>query len=198
MHCGWDTACALPDDLAAWQRSLTAPNAPGEKWVGTFASVTVPKESKLAVRMQALGHNAWGSDSLQSAAPPDGIRYTLGHGSRQILPLKSPASLKSRATSPICIWMEEKQSFCWEISPQTVTWSRWCTPTPSSGAPGWKEKDAKMRAHRASVERFAPARYAVLLFLLDAVAVACRSAYGSVMDDDGGSGLPPRPIIPPM
>ena len=38
--------------------------------------------------------------------------------------------------------------------------------------PWLERKDAKMRAHRSALERFAPARYALLILLLDAVAVA--------------------------
>jgi len=170
-HALWvDTACALPDDLAAWQRSLTAPMRRG-KVVGTFASVTVPKESKLAVRMQALGHNAWAAircslrlPLMASGIPSGMVPVNFAFEIARFFEVKGYLSnmhLDGGEAEFLLGDIAANGHVVPVVHPHAILRRTWV-----------ERKDAKMRAHRASVERFAPARYAVLLFLLDAVAVA--------------------------
>lgn len=168
-HALWvDTACTVPTDLQAWQRSLTAPMRRG-KVVATFAPVTLPPASPLPQRIQALGRNAWAAmrcslrmPLLANGIPTGMVPVNFAFEIARFFEVKGYLSnmhLDGGEAEFLLADIAAHGQIVPVVHPHALLQRPWL-----------ERKDAKMRAHRSALERFAPARYALLILLLDAVA----------------------------
>lgn len=170
-HALWvDTACALPADLVAWQRSLTSPMRRG-KVVATFAPVTVPSEANLGHRLKALGNNAWASircslriPLLASGIPTGMVPVNFAFEIARFFDVKGYLSnmhLDGGEAEFLLGDMVAHGQIIPVVHPSAILQRPWL-----------ERKDSKMRAHRTLHEHYAVGRHGILLVLLDGVAIA--------------------------
>ena len=165
-----DTRCEVPADMVAWQKALTSPLRRG-KAVAAFAPVVAPRTASFHDRAEAMAANVWAHLRARPLLPALKTAKTTG-----MIPVnfafqtQSFFDIKGYLTS-MHLDGGEAEFLLNDLASQGAV-----VPVPQPPAylvrPWLPQKDPKMRAHRSGQERFATARYGLLLLLVDLVAIA--------------------------
>ena len=165
-----DTRCEVPSDMAQWQRALTSPLRRG-KAIASFAPVVAPRTASFRERVESLAVNAWAHVRARPLFPALKAVKTTGMGPVNFaFKTQGFFDIKGYLTS-MHLDGGEAEFLLNDLVPQGAV-----VPVPQSSAfltrPWLPQHDPKMRAHREGSERFAVARYGLLILLVDLVAVA--------------------------
>lgn len=165
-----DSRCEIPSDLASWQKALTDPLRRG-KAIASFAPVMAERSASYGAKAESLGVNVWAHlrarplfPGVKRAATTGIVPVNFAFETSKFFEIKGYLSSMHLNGGEAEFLLNDLA----EIGPvvavtQTAAYLR---------RPWLPQNDSSMRAHRSPMERWALARYTLLLALIDLVAAA--------------------------